>query len=254
VFQREVVFASCVLFLVTIRVVLAQSLTAKGLVYTLALLLSVLWMAAGLRTTFHPNRRIFWAAFLWGCGLAVHWPTALLWGLGLIWLVGSVDLRERPKEILRALSLCLVPLSLYLYLPFRATASVPILWGFPHDLSGFLWVVRRDLSSGTEPILRDIFLYLRSFGILMKTLCFGSVPLLAFLGLGTLVWRIVQKDPRMVWLMVSFFPVFLGILLVPRPDSFYLLDVYTVSLSGFLTLGVCLGLQSFQRWLRPALL
>lgn len=258
VVRRETVFAICVFFLLTLRVVVAQSLTAKGAVYTLALLLSVMWIYVGFNNVMRPGMRFLQAAFLWGFGLTVHWPTVLLWGLGLVLLGMRVGTRGRLKEYLCATALGLVPLSLFLYLPLRASASVPVLWGFPRNLSGFLWVVRREFFWGTEPVLRDVSLYGKAFGIVMKTLCLESIPLLAFLGLGVLVWRLFQRDKRVVWLAVSFLPVFFGILAVPRAESFYLLDVYVVSLCGALTLGVFGGLKTFaerssRRWVSAVL-
>jgi hypothetical protein len=248
--RRETVFAICVLFLLTLRVVVAQSLTAKGAVYTLVLLLSVMWMHVGFNNHMRPSVRFLQVAFLWGFGLTVHWPTVLLWGLGLVLLGMRSGTRGRLKEYLRAMALSLVPLSLFLYLPLRASASVPVLWGFPRNLSGFLWVVRREFFWGTEPILRDVSLYGKALGIVMKTLCFESIPLLAVLGLGVLAWHLFQRDTRVVWLAVSFLPVFLGILAVPRAESFYLLNVYVVSLCGALTFGVFWGLKIFSAW-RP---
>lgn len=134
----------------------SQAVSAKGAVYGLnaVLLLELIRLAgspaAGMRTA-------AMAGLVAGLGVANHWMSIVVGGLGLLagMLIGAArNQRLSPKRI--GDSIALKPLmvgvlffhmasSSYLFLPIRSASSPPLLlnWGRPETLRQFGWHVRR---------------------------------------------------------------------------------------------------------------
>ncbi len=84
-----------------------------------------------------PHRPFFTGA-IFGLGLAHHLTILLLLPAAII-LLNPTDWTR--SQLVRAALLLLTPLTLYLYLPLRASANPLINWGNPSTLDGFLWVI-----------------------------------------------------------------------------------------------------------------
>lgn len=220
------------------RAVFAQSLTAKGCIYTMNLFLTsaVVWLY--LRHLQHPqDRRSLLAGWLlWSVGLANHWQTVVLWvPFLLVWTFQSRGFRK-AKTLLLTASLVLVGFSLYLYLPLRAQLDCEPCWGYPINLQLFYWVVSRQLVAGVEHWVQDASFYLESAEEMGRALFLDWIPGFCVLSLGGLIvlWR---QNEKIFWGIVALgTPVFFGIFAVHESYNTYLLPVYLVSLAGLLVL------------------
>ncbi len=215
------------------RSVFAQSLTAKGCVYTLTLFLG----AGLLGFLFSPKIRSrslsiwFLLLFLWSLGAAHHWQTVVLW-LPLLGLWARRNLPPwKGKAVLFSVSILLLGLSPYLYLPLRASQGVLPCWGHPTNTGGFVWVVSRRLVAGLEPWVQkgDFYLgTLEEFGRIYGLYWFPVFSVLALAG-AVLVGR---RDRAWGEILLAFFlPVFLAVFLIHQSKNIYLIHAYLVPLA-----------------------
>jgi tetratricopeptide (TPR) repeat protein len=221
-------------FLFSCRSVFSQALTAKGCVYTLTLcFLSVfLWF----RVKSHENELsaslVLFVLFLWALGLSNHWESEVLWGPFIVYWFYQEKTHWDVKRVFQALSVIVVGLSLYLYLPLRAALGVLPSWGDPKSLSGFMWVITRESYRGLEPLFRNASFYLsflkEYFDILLAYWMPGFV-IVALIGLFYL-WRNIRK--LFFSTLILYLPVVLAILAVPREETKFLMTVYLVSTQG----------------------
>jgi len=145
----------------------AQSVVAE--VYALNAALCMLLLLLALR--WRDDRRVGWLyalAFVVGAGMGNHFLLALA-ALPVLGLLVVVDRRAllRPRVLVVGALLLALGLSVYLYLPLRATADPPLNIGNPRTLAGVVAHVRRDvysseLESGrTAGGVRDALLHTR---------------------------------------------------------------------------------------------
>src|SRR5579871_4038006 len=148
--RLEALLAVMGLVFISCRIVFAQSLTAKGCVYTLTLLYASVaaWLYLSDRNS--PGRQSYWllGCFLEGVGLANHWQTQLLWVPFLVLWFFQRDYLWWSRTVLLSLFSFLIGLSLYLYLPLRAQLDCRPSWGYPINLPLFYWVVSRSPFAG----------------------------------------------------------------------------------------------------------
>lgn len=229
--------------------VFAQGLTAKGMVYTLTLLLVVGMIGSLERAAGLPGRAEAlggFAFFLWGAGLAGHWPTILLTAPFLIF--GSPAwLRGGTARILRLATFLLIPLSLYLYLPLRASWMPDLDWGHPNRWDRFGWALARGPYAGIES---------------------EGQPFSSFMGKGLAVWRLLWTTSWPGWIVLSlagmaglarshrrqavawalaFLVPLAGIVVVPRLETGYLLGIYLSACMVPLALGAHYAAHSLLR-------
>jgi tetratricopeptide (TPR) repeat protein len=123
-----------------------NALVAKGSIYQLNALFSVLLLAAlrapGPLTPF--RRRAFW--LLLGAALANHYMSQLPLLPAYAWLLW----RAGPRAALRGWPLALPGMALYLYLPLRAAQHPGLNWGGLQDPGNFWFYVLRRQYSGSE--------------------------------------------------------------------------------------------------------
>jgi hypothetical protein len=228
--------------------VFAQGLTAKGGVYTSTLLLLTVLLTLGERAREgdrHPGRLTMAWLFLWALGMAHHWPTTFLWIPLLAW-GGWSGWKGGLKRAASAASVILLGLSVYLYLPIRASQSPTLDWGHPAGWGEFLWTVTRRLTEGTEPWIRPWGEYAAHAREVARVFYADAWPgwiLLALLG-GILLWR--ARRPQAIPWMLAALTVPVAVVVVPRPETTYLLNVYLVCCAAPLTL---LSLAGFLRLL-----
>jgi tetratricopeptide (TPR) repeat protein len=223
------------LFLFFDRSFFAQALSAKGIVYTLTLLLTSFWAWWRVR---HGKKGLsesegYFLFFTWAVGLTNHWQTVILFipFLGLwFWVsrwTGSV------KKLGWAFTVLVIGISPYLYLPLRAKQAPFPCWGNPITLKEFFWVVSRGLVKGTESYFHPVIFYEGSLHEVGRVLWFYWFPgffLLACSG----IYFIFRERPGWGYsFLLLYFPVLTAVASVHEPRSVdYLLNVYLVPVSS----------------------
>jgi tetratricopeptide (TPR) repeat protein len=241
--------------------------TAKGGIYTLNLALSLclflLALAARERMALgqSPRRALAGLGLCLGLGLAGHWPSQLALLPSLALLLGPGLWRQRGSALrwmAPALAGLLAGLSLYLYLPLRASQHPLLSWGPMRSLADAWAVVSRARYAAAEGSqgFSDILLLA---GQAWRDLLAEFHPLgLALLGLGwgLLLWR-------RLWLGLSLLAWPLGLLaavvlrLHLSPDILWVMDPYLLPAHaglclGFLGLALAPGLLKAPAFARPA--
>ncbi len=245
---REILLAALGVVFISSRGVFAQSLTAKGCIYTLTLF----WTTAAVRLYVfqqqHPeDDRPWWAVlFLWAVGLANHWQTLVLWIPFLaVWTLQRRQ-RWRGRTLLLGAGLVVIGLSPYLYLPFRARLNCEPCWGYPTNLPLFDWVISRRLVEGLEHWIQAGTFYLSSAKEMVKT---GFADWLPGFVVASLIGLVLlgKRDRNLFYGSCAlFFPVLLGVFAVHESYNTYLIPCYLVSLSGLALLWGFVALRSLQ--------
>lgn len=226
------------LFFVGCRSLFAQSLTAKGCIYTLTLFLGacILRLALEPRPGLRARSVGGLLIFLWSLGMANHWQTVLLWLPFLGGWAYRLRARWNKENILFTATLLLVGLSLYLYLPLRASSGVLPCWGHPTTLRGFFWVVSRRLVAGLEPLVQNGDFYLGTLKEFARIFWLYWCPGFSVLAIAGMV-RFLKKDRTAGELLLLFFlPVLAAVLLIHQQKNIYLVPEYLVALTGVFVL------------------
>jgi hypothetical protein len=218
--------------------IFSQSLSAKGCVYALTLLLiSVLVWLCVLKTNI---KLIYLAWFLWGLGLASHWQTAILLAPFLV-VFSGMEMKMTVKNLFLMGSVVLFGLSLYLYLPLRAALKTQPSWGDPLHWDDFKWVVFRQLVAGEEMKVHSFAFYRECLWAVLQSiqLWFPGVVVLMILGL----WKINRENKplaRLFWILIL--PILLALIAVHEQNNLYLIPVYLMPLLGLVSLLILTGL------------
>ncbi len=217
------------------RSVFAQSMTAKGCVYTLTLLfLAVMvWMRIQCLGMGMGWKQALVPTFLWSIGMGNHWQTLVLWAPFFgIWFLHEKT-KWDIKQIIVGVTVILLGLSIYLYLPLRAHLNCLPSWGDPTNVSGFFWCLSRKPFAGLEPLFRNWYFYKEFAEQYFRLAVFYWVPGFFFFVIlgGYYLWRISQQ--LFISLAFLYVPIVLGILTVPREETLFLINVYLVS-PGFI--------------------
>jgi len=117
------------------------------------------------------QRQGLWLAFAFLLGLSFtnHMTTVLLLpGLAVLFFATQGWTTASALRAVRLLPAFFLGLSLYLYLPIRAAAGPPMLWGNPTTLERLLWHLRGKqysvwIFSSTEATARQFAYFLQSF-------------------------------------------------------------------------------------------
>ncbi len=246
----EGILAALGIVFISYRSLFAQSLTAKGAVYTLTLLLCAAMVHLWLKQEEKP-KKLSWVAlawFLWALGMSNHWQTQILWlPFLLFWVVrpaGKIQL----KNIILFMTLSVVGFSLYLYLPLRTLFSPQPCWGNPINVKGFVWVVSRQLTAGDESWIRGGHLYWGHLKEIVKIFALYWIPgfgLLAAAGLMAL-----SRKKKLFFSAVLFLllPTLLSVadFTLHDPHLLYLVNVYLVSTAGIVLLLGWYGLAAIN--------
>jgi hypothetical protein len=146
------------------------------------------------------------AGFLMGLGLGNHLTLVFL-ALPVTYVMVLHRRKLTPVLIAKLLGALIIGLSVYIYLPIRASATPPINWGNAANLEGFLWTVSavpyRGLLFGL-PLAELPGRLIEWAYVLVRQ--FNAIGLL----LGILgVWRLrVSKLPMLVFTALLFLPYF----------------------------------------------
>lgn len=237
-FQLEILLMVLGVVFVSFRAVFAQSLTAKGCIYTLTLFLTsvAVWLYVWQQKHPQDRRPLMAAWLLWAVGLANHWQTLILWlPFLLTWSFQTKNL-WKSKSLLLIASLIVTGLSLYLYLPLRAQLNCEPCWGYPINPTLFYWVVSRQLVAGVEHWVQPAAFYLESAKEMGRIFSQDWLPGFVILSLGGMVslWR--QNRDLFYSLTALWAPILLGIFTVHEGYNTYLMPVYTVPLAGMAVL------------------
>jgi hypothetical protein len=234
--QSWVILTVMGIIFISYRSLFAQSLTAKGCLYTLTLLFLSIVVWLRINTNFSKKSCTTWflAVFLWSLGMANHWQTQVLClPFLMLWFFKENKVRN-VKTLVYSFAVALIGLSLYLYLPFRTTLGVQPCWGNPVTLKGFYWVVSRQLVVGSEHWVQPGSFYFHSLQWVFRAITIYWLPGFSLLVLGGAVvfWR---KNPKNFYSILSLFvPVFAAVGLVHEERNHYLVPIYLVSLSGLM--------------------
>ncbi len=174
----------------------------------------ILWWAT-LNLDHVPGRHVKWMlglAFLVGLGLGNH-LTLLLFAPAAIFALVYTGVKARDWMLLLAqISLALLGLLVYLYLPLRAQAYPAINWGNPQTWSGFLWEVTANPYQGllfhtSSPVLLE---RMRSISNLLIDQ-FGVLGLVAgAIGVIQYMFRIKWVRWVLVWTFLVYFAFSIG--------------------------------------------
>jgi hypothetical protein len=180
---------------------------------SLIVVLVLWWITLILQADSGSNKK--WAlglSFLVGLGCGNHLTIALFAPVALIALIYSIHRSGSWKLVLAQISLVLVGLLVYSYLPLRAQAYPPINWGNPQTWGGFLWEVSgnpyRGLLFGAQtPVLWE---RIRSISTLLLDQ-FGALGLVAGV-IGAIQYSFPIKWLRLilVWVFVAYFAFSIG--------------------------------------------
>ncbi len=163
--------------------VFAQSLTAKGGIYTLALLSVAALIRVSLGESAGP--KALGIVFLWSVGMGNHWPFMVFWLMLPAILFNPRVARWSLKPALVAASMGVIGLSPFLYLPLRAARSPVLNWESPSTLESFLSVFLRKSSPAGEMASRslgEVVRNLREYLIVMGGHWWPGFALLAVVG------------------------------------------------------------------------
>jgi hypothetical protein len=187
-------------------------------------------------------------AFIAGLSFTNHLTTMLLAPALLYVYVRTFGLRR--ESLVRLLTLTpffVLGISLYLYLPIRASAQPPLNWGNPVDFERFLWHLsgkqyRSWMFTGFESAAKQFNYFLESFTTEFHWLMF--LPLLVG------IVAVLRRSGRLfLFLLLLFFGCLVYAINyeIHDIDSYFLLAYVT---AGLVT---ALGMQSIGMWLTEQL-
>lgn len=187
-------------------------------------------------------------AFVLGLSFTNHLTTMLLAPAFLYLYVRTFGLgRESLSRLVRLTPFFVLGLSVYLYLPIRASAQPPLNWGNPVDLERFVWHLsgkqyRSWMFTGFESAAKQFNYFLESFTTEFHYVTF--IPLLVG------VFAALRRSGRMFIFLLL---LFLGCLLYAINYEIHDIDSYF--LLAYLTAGLVmvLGVQSMGNWLSEQL-
>jgi hypothetical protein len=230
-----IVFVSC-------RSVFAQSLTAKGCIYTSTLFLT------SLVVFFHLVGRdkkiknyLFLTFFIWAVGMGNHWQTQILWiPFFLLWIYEK-RMIFTGRAITFSVTTIVIGISIYLYLPLRGNLNCSPSWGYPINFDLFYWVISRQLVSGSELWIQNSLFYFESISEIFRVIFYYWLPgfaLLALLG----AWRLwLWKRNLAFSLLCLSTPIFLAVFAIHEQQNTYLMHIYLVPLAGLTVIFGFLG-------------
>jgi hypothetical protein len=172
-------------------------------------------------------RPLFAATLLLGLGLGNH-LTLVFTGLPLAYVMATHRREFTPRAIATLLGAFLLGLSVYAYLPIRASENPPINWGDASTLEGFLWTVTavpyRGLAFGL-PLAHMPARLLEWADILAQQ--FNALGLL----LGIIgVWRLrISRLPLLVFCALLFLPsIVFSFMYLSGGASVYMIPAFMV--------------------------
>ena len=194
------------------------------------------------------SRFLLLFAFVLGLGFTNH-MTMILLAPAFLYLYFSVLGRQRAS-LLRLVKLApffVLGLSLYLYLPVRSSAGVPLDWGNPVDFDRFIWHVtgkqyRSWMFSSFESAEKQFQFFLNSFP---SEFHYGT-----FLVLLAGIFAVIRRNGR---LFLFLFLLFLGCLLyainydIHDIESYFLLAYIAIAWFGVF------GMYAIYEWLSTKL-
>ena len=262
-----------------------QACGAKGGIYTLNTLLSVcmLFLFFKMRENGWFVKSFLLMGFLYGLSLAHHWPNQVVMAPAYLWFFLASQkrvplasflrnaVRLRPFDlwenfrnvisafgvlnVIRAFTCMLLSVSIYSYLPIRATQSPLVNWWNPQTFDTLVGTVLRKGYQGVG----DVRNWTTKLRVLKRFWLhahdqFGDVftYVLIIVGLWGFIWLLRRKHQWPTTLGFSFFGggVFMGILLFNNP-----LEGYQWTIDNFFTpvfLTVCIfaaaGVAGMCEW------
>ena len=241
------------------QTVFAQSLTAKGGVYTFTLCLFSLIMFVSLKPA-SILKKLFLVFYLFSVGLTNHWETVILWVPFLVlWLINN-GFRWNLKNGLFLITLFLIGVSTYLYLPIRAQLNPVLNFQNPVNLTSFWELVSRKHYSGVSaqiPMIKTLENSLSGYWNVLFLNWWPGFILIVILGL-----RVLFKGPRKIFwpLALTYILIVLMTVIYPRYDENdkFFIGIYLVSVEGLLAFwafGSLFLLSSVKnKWLAPGII
>ena len=217
------------------QTVFAQSLTAKGGIYTFTLcLLSVMMFL--ITKPISILKKYYLVFFLFSIGLTNHWETTVLWSvLIFLWLKNSGS-EWTFKRVFYSFTFFLIGISTYLYLPIRAQLNPKLNFENPVNLHSFWQLVSRNYYSSSVNATSHAYFWWPAFNEYLGILSFHWWPgfiLFAFLGL----YFLYKRRMRLFWPLVFLYIVTIcSVIIYPEFDrkNLFFIGIYLVSTEGLI--------------------
>lgn len=215
-----------------------QALEAKGGIYMMNLLLTLLLLYGCFRASDGGGRKyIYFVFFVFGLGLSNHWPSMIILAPLPLWAVFQARGKLSPGTVAAAAGFAVLGLTAYLYLPIRAIAGPALNWGEPKTLKDFLWVVLR--KAYVYPVEATAELYIFQIKHFFKSLgaAYLAAGIFALIG----IWQIfLRRRKYFVYCAALFLLVSCAVILYNRTkeELSWIIDIFL--LPAFFTLGLAI--------------
>jgi hypothetical protein len=180
---------------------------------TLIVVLVLWWVTLNLQANIGENKKwILGLSFLIGLGCGNHLTIVLFAPAAIFTLIYSIHRSGSWKFILVQLSLVMLGILVYAYLPLRALTYPPINWGNPQSWSGFIWEVTANpyqglLFKAQTPVIWE---RIRSISSLLLNQ-FGALGLIAgAIGLIQYPFQIKWLRWILIWTFIVYFVFAIG--------------------------------------------
>jgi 4-amino-4-deoxy-L-arabinose transferase-like glycosyltransferase len=174
---------------------------------SLFIILFLWWITLNLDENPEKNKKwILGLSLFLGLGLGNHITIVLLVPAAIFAMIYCFIQSRSWKFILAQLSLILLGILVYLYLPLRAQFYPPVNWGNPQTLSGFLWEVTANPYRGLLFGINGSVLWerIRSISSLLLDQ-FGALGLIAGV-IGLIQYHYANKWLR--WVLICIFVIY----------------------------------------------
>ncbi len=178
-------------------------------------------------TTPHPDTRlIYFCAFLFGMGFGNHHTILVVVPVAFVIIVltrWQLYLKVRPLSI--TLFSFILGLSIYLYMPLRATTPLIMNWGDPETLKQFLWMfLRQGYPQATMDRSWDLFLIqLKTVNLLYEFSLAGFI-----LGIIGLARFFIKEWVNVAVSLIVFFVLSIGLIIWGNPikENVFLIEAF----------------------------
>ncbi len=250
IIQQELWLVFTAFSLLFCESVFAQSLTAKGGIYTFTLMnfALMLWACSAAES----DRWILWVLFIWSVGMGSHWPFQVIFLIMLLIRYGPKISNQSPPKIFHGLSFTIIGFSSFLYLPLRAAKSPPLNWENPRTLEAFWSIVSRRYFTAGEFASRSQGEWVRNILEFLKVMGLHWWPGLVLLGIAG-AWFLFRQRPALAAAYLGCYAVLVAaIIRVTHFDTstLYLETNYLVCTQALPALLAYIGAASLtNRWL-----
>jgi len=220
-----------------VSTVWAQSVAVEVYALHLFFLVMILYLfvkgiAAQLASDRSTSRELLLGAYVLGLSFSNHLTTILLVpGLVMLYFITLGTNRDSRVRLIRMLSLSILGLTTYLYLPIRSLARPPLDWGYTNEVGRLIWHVsgkqyRSWIFSGFETAKKQAIYFVGNLSYEFHLL----VLVCAVVGFIVILYRI----PRLSIVLAALFLTCVGYAInydIHDIDSYFLLAYVVMSIT-----------------------